>query len=83
MREEYLAMDYPSFTFQEIVLRLAEFDPQIGNYLSHFKGEHGYQITTTGGLVRISAIFIDRQYHRPQGILTSEIALLAAGFMAV
>ncbi|PWS26306.1 hypothetical protein DHW03_16090 [Pedobacter yonginense] len=73
-------MKFPLYLYYEILIRLEEFVPNIGDYLSALEQENDCLIKTTTGQLRISKAVLMKQFNDPNLISKSELAELGQNF---
>jgi hypothetical protein len=76
MRENHL----PTYAIVELLIRLEQHDPAIGDYKDHSVYDNGVLVKTTGGSIRISQSLVIQQFETPESISENELASIAALF---
>lgn len=73
-------MKFPLYIYYEILIRLEEFVPNIGDYLSASEKENECLIKTTTGQLLVPKNFLIKQFEDPNLISKSEMAQLGQDF---
>ncbi|MFF5383706.1 hypothetical protein [Pedobacter suwonensis] len=73
-------MELPTYVYVEMLIRLSEYEVIIGEYISRTIAADDCIVRTTSGTVHIPVFFLQRQLINPEGISSSEIAMLAESF---
>jgi hypothetical protein len=71
---------HSSYVIYELLIRLQELDPAIGEYLSYKKIKAGIAVQTTTGVLEIPDSILDLQFHNPAAILNSDLLELQSSF---
>jgi hypothetical protein len=71
---------HSSYVIYELLIRLQELDPAIGEYLSYKKIKAGIAVQTTTGLLEIPDSILDLQFHNPAAIVYSDLLELQSSF---
>ncbi len=70
----------PVYAIVELLIRLTDFEPQIGDYRGHRAVDDQVIVKTTNGSIILSNDLVLRQFHTPENITTDELIRLAASF---
>jgi len=73
-------MQFPPYIVYEILIRLQEINPLIGDYLSFKPVASGVHLRTTTGTLDIPEELLFRQFNEPSTIHTTEIQQLSSQF---
>lgn len=74
-------MKFPLYIYYELLIRLSEFVPDIGIYLSVKEGEEKCLVRTTNGQIEIAVELIYKQFQDPNLISREDIAELGRFFV--
>ncbi|TDO24287.1 hypothetical protein [Pedobacter duraquae] len=66
-------MQVAVYIFYELLIRLQELDPEIGEYSSYRKTSSGISLQTTAGHIEVPDDLISRQFNSPEFINSSEL----------
>lgn len=66
-------MDQPVYVIYELIIRLQELNPEIGEYLNYRDTETGILVRTTSGTIELSETMLLRQFNNPTAITQHEI----------
>lgn len=69
-------MQFSVYVIYELLIRVQEFDPGIGDYQSYKKINGGISVTTTGGSLDISTYLLDKQFNNPALVSQDDILVL-------
>ena len=70
----------PTYAIVELLIRLADINPFIGDYKGHVAYEDGVIVKTTGGTIAFTESIIVRQFHDPELISDDDLKWVAAQF---
>jgi hypothetical protein len=70
----------PVFVFYELLIRLSELNPNVGDYFSHTLLEKEVILQTTTGLVKVPRNLLKKQFTDPRLIAESELSALISHF---
>jgi hypothetical protein len=70
----------PLYLLYEILIRLTELDPMIGDFYSYKYTDTGVIIRTTNGSLYVAQQLLDKQFANPVHITPDELKLLVADF---
>ena len=73
-------MKFPLFLYYELLVRLTEFRPDIGDFVSAFASDSHLVLTTGTGILEISSGLMYRQFNDPDTVSKAEIRKLAGDF---
>jgi len=73
-------MQLAAYVVYELVIRLQQTDPSVGEYLKFSKIKAGIRVQTTTGFFEIPDTILDLQFHNPDKILASDLKLLLESF---
>lgn len=73
-------MQLAAYVIYELLIRLQEIDPAVGEYLSYKKISAGIKVQTTGGSLEIPDTLLEQQFHRPEGILAGDLLGILGSF---
>jgi len=66
-------MQVAVYIFYELLIRLQELDPEIGEYSSYKKTSSGISLQTTAGNIDLPDDLVSRQFNNPEFINSSEL----------
>jgi len=69
-----LKSNLPTYAIVELLIRLAPYNPSIGDYKNHSNYDNGVMVKTTGGTICFAESLIIEQFRAPE--LVSETILL-------
>jgi hypothetical protein len=70
----------PTYAIVELLMRLAQFDPFIGDYKDHAAYTGGVIVKTTNGNITFSKMLISKQFEHPDRITEDELKQVAVLF---
>ncbi|KQS37016.1 hypothetical protein [Pedobacter sp. Leaf194] len=73
-------MKFPLYLYYEILIRLEEFVPNIGDYMSATEKENDCLIKTTTGQLLVPKAILMKQFDDPNFISKSEMVQLGQNF---
>ena len=73
-------MNFPLYIYYEILIRLAEIGPNVGEYLSYKHDGDDYLIRTTTGELLVARAVLSKQFEDPNLLSIHELVQLAATF---
>ncbi|TDQ09217.1 hypothetical protein [Pedobacter metabolipauper] len=73
-------MQFPTYIVYELLIRLQELNPLVGDYLSFKNLQTGIYLRTTTGSIEIPEAILSMQFHDPGSIKRSEIISLLTSF---
>lgn len=73
-------MQISEYVIYELLIRLQELNPGVGEYVSNRKTEHGILVRTSTGVIPIPEDILLRQHSNPTGVNQQEILNLLGGF---
>lgn len=73
-------MSFPLYIYYEILIRLSDFLPHIGEYLSFQEFEGHYTIKTTTGELMVSEEILTKQFKDPALLTSIDLAHLAGDY---
>lgn len=73
-------MNYPIFIFYELLIRLSEIDPEIGEYLSHNDFDHQFSIRTTNGVLSLPKDVLEKQFNDPEMLTQADLQSVVSNF---
>jgi hypothetical protein len=73
-------MKFPLYLYYELLVRLAEFRPEIGSFVSVFASDSHLVLSTDTGVLEISSGLMYRQFNDPDTVSKEEIRKLAGDF---
>ncbi|TCD16861.1 hypothetical protein EZ456_23910 [Pedobacter psychrodurus] len=73
-------MKFPVFLYYELLVRLAEFRSDIGDFRSVIASDSHSVLTTATGLLEIPSALMHRQFNDPNTVSKEEIRKLAGNF---
>lgn len=73
-------MSIPVFVFYELLIRLSELNPDVGDYFSHTLLEKEVILKTTTGMIKVPLNLVKKQFADPKLIATSELSALLDQF---
>jgi hypothetical protein len=71
---------HSSYVIYELLIRLQEIDPTIGEYQSYKKIKAGIIVLTTIGTFEISDQMLDLQFHNPDAVAASDLKEMLGSF---
>ncbi|QJD95122.1 hypothetical protein HH214_04135 [Mucilaginibacter robiniae] len=75
--------DLPTYPIVEILIRLSDSDHHIGSYKDHTIHDQGVIVKTTQGIIDVPLSLILQQFHQPELITDSELAVIATSFRKI
>ena len=66
-------MDQPVYVIYELIIRLQELNPEIGEYLNYRDTETGILVRTTSGTIELTDAVLLSQFNNPTSISQHEI----------
>ncbi len=72
----------PTYAIVELLIRLGQIDPIIGDYKGHVVYDDGVIVKTTGGAITFSKAIIRQQFEAPELITDMELQVVAKLFTA-
>ena len=76
MRENNL----PTYAIVELLIRLEQHDPAIGDYKNHSVYDNGILVKTTGGSIRFPQSLVIQQFETPESISENDLMRAAELF---
>ena len=73
-------MKFPLYLYYELLVRITEFRPDVGEYLSVFAADSYVLVNTSTGFVEIPTAILYRQFNDPDTISIHEIKQLSREF---
>lgn len=73
-------MKFPLYLYYELLVRLTEFRPEIGDFVSVFASDSHLVLSTDTGILEISSGLMYRQFNDPDTVSKEEIQKLAGDF---
>lgn len=73
-------MKFPLYLYYELIVRLSEYRPDIGEYHSIFAAESTVLLKTDQGTLEVPSELLFRQFNDPDKISKEEIRQLAKQF---
>lgn len=73
-------MNFPLFIFYELLIRLSEIQPEIGDYVSYTPSNNGCIVRTTNGTLNVLNQILTKQFEDPNQITTQELFILLQTF---
>ncbi|WP_129714374.1 hypothetical protein [Pedobacter sp. SYP-B3415] len=73
-------MPVPVFVYHEILIRMQNFNPQIGDYLSASAHGDAVSLQTTTGSLSVPVALLQSQFRDPSAIDDEELRTLAGNF---
>ncbi|RYF26638.1 MAG: hypothetical protein EOO42_01030 [Flavobacteriales bacterium] len=73
-------MKYPLFIFHELIIRLAEINPKIGDFSSFLPHDETYTLITDKGSLIVPTHFLQMQFENPALINQTDLGILAQNF---
>lgn len=70
----------PLYAVIELLIRVSEYNPSIGDYKDHARHTQGYVIKTTNGTILFSKQIIETQFKHPEDITKPMLQQLASSF---
>ncbi|EHQ27805.1 hypothetical protein [Mucilaginibacter paludis] len=70
----------PTYAIVELLIRLSQYDPLIGDYKGHAVNHHDVIVKTTQGSIAFSLELIKRQFEAPESITDETFIGLAKLF---
>ena len=74
-------MSIPVFVFYELLIRLSDLNPAVGDYFSHSLKEKEVILQTTTGVIAIPQQLIKKQFTDPRMVADKELKVLVERFM--
>jgi hypothetical protein len=72
--------DLPTYAIIELLIRLGEIEPLIGNYQEHIPHEYGIVVKTTSGHINFNRGLVMQQLADPTLIDQQELTVIASLF---
>jgi hypothetical protein len=69
-----------AYVIVELLIRLANHEPQIGNYKTHAVHEDGVLVKTSTGVIQFNLDLIKKQFECPEKITVNELSGVASSF---
>lgn len=76
----FVLMKFPLYLYYELLIRLTEFRPEIGDFISVFASDSHLVLSTDTGMLEISSGLMYRQFNDPDTVSREEIRKLAGDF---
>jgi len=73
----------PIYAIVELLIRLEEYNENIGNYKNHVITEKNVRVTTSTGHILLPLSLVMNQFHSPDAIDETTLKLLAIGYTAI
>jgi len=73
-------VNFPLYIYYELLIRLSEINPELGDYLSSSTHAQICILRTTLGTMHIPEELLDRQFNNPSLITISELEQVIATF---
>jgi len=73
----------PIYAIVELLIRMEEYNPEIGNYKDHMIVEKNVRVTTSTGHVTLPLSLVMNQFHSPEAIDETSLKLIAFAYCAV
>lgn len=73
-------MQLAAYVIYELLIRLQEINPEVGEYLTYKKISGGIRVQTTTGNLEMSDTVLDMQFHHPESVANSDLALMIESF---
>ena len=73
-------MQLAVYVIYELLIRLQELDPAVGEYLSYKKISAGIKVQTTTGSLEIPDTLLDQQFHSPESVALADLSVLLGSF---
>lgn len=73
-------MQLAIYVVYEVLVRLKELNPEVGEYLSYKKVSAGIAVNTTTGTLNISDDILSRQFHNPELVSRNDLIGIAESF---
>lgn len=74
------ASPLPLYVIIELLIRIAEYNPEVGQYKDHTRRRDGYLIKTTGGTILFTNDLIQMQFTNPDSISRDQLVQLGNSF---
>jgi hypothetical protein len=75
--------DLPTYAIVELLIRLSEFNSQIGNYKDHSIHHDGVVVITSGGHINFPRSMVMQQFTDPDQITKGELISISGTFKKV
>ncbi|MBS7564632.1 hypothetical protein KHS38_09455 [Mucilaginibacter sp. Bleaf8] len=72
--------DLPTYAIVELLIRLSEFNAQIGNYKDHSTHDGGVVVLTSRGHINFPRSIVMQQFNDPEMITRGELLSIADTF---
>lgn len=72
--------DLPTYAIVELLIRLSEFNTQIGNYKDHSEHDDGVVVITSRGHINFPRSMVMQQFNDPEMITRGELLSIADTF---
>jgi hypothetical protein len=73
-------MQLAAYVVYELVIRLQQIDPAVGEYLKYNKVNGGIRVHTTTGFFEIPDTILDLQFHNPDKISAAALKSILESF---
>ncbi|MEJ2880272.1 hypothetical protein [Pedobacter sp. GR22-6] len=73
-------MQLSVYVIYELLIRLQELNPAVGEYLSYKKISAGIKVQTTTGSLEFPDTMLDQQFHHPESVAPADLNLLLGSF---
>ncbi len=74
------SMSVPIYAIVELLIRLEEYNPKIGNYKDHAITEKNVRVTTSTGHILFPLSLVMNQFHSPEAIDETTLKLMAVSY---
>jgi hypothetical protein len=72
--------DLPTYAIVEILIRLSEYNPQIGNYKDHLVHDNGVMVKTSNGHINFPHNLVIQQFNAPELITEDDLKSVTSQF---
>ncbi|WP_345951678.1 hypothetical protein ABDD95_09635 [Mucilaginibacter sp. PAMB04274] len=72
--------DLPTYAIVELLIRLGDLNPSIGNYKDHFYADGVVMVKTSTGFVRFPSQLVFQQFNAPELITADDLNKVAQAF---
>lgn len=73
-------MQIAAYVIYELLIRLQELKPEVGEYLTYKKISGGIKVQTTKGNLEMPDTVLDMQFHHPESVMNSDLLSMIESF---
>jgi hypothetical protein len=70
----------PTYAIVELLIRLEQHNPSIGDYKNHTEFDKGVMVKTSGGSIEFARELVEQQFDSPEQITEKDLAKAAKAF---